>query len=108
MTTGSFSPIIVDDRDGGNSLAKFGPISSGPAVYDLTADPAELSNLLEEARQSGAGAELEAEALRTWAREQLAAFNIPKDIVALKELPRTETGKIQKWKLTDVDGSPEA
>ena len=45
------------------------------------------------------GAALEPESLRGWARERLAAFKIPKRFAAVPELPRTQTGKVQKWKL---------
>lgn len=45
------------------------------------------------------GAEIDAAALTAWARDQLAAFKIPKRFVAIAALPRTETGKIQKWRL---------
>jgi len=45
------------------------------------------------------GAALDAEALRAWGRERLAAFKLPREFVALAELPRTETGKVQKHRL---------
>jgi len=51
------------------------------------------------------GATLDVEAIDAWARERLAAFKIPKSFVAVTELPRTETGKVQKWRLTE-SGAP--
>jgi fatty-acyl-CoA synthase len=52
------------------------------------------------------GARLDAEALRAWARERLAAFKIPRGLTVRKELPRTASGKVQKWRLTG--GEPDA
>ncbi len=49
-----------------------------------------------------AGARLDPEALRAWGREQLAAFKIPKQFVAVDALPRTASGKIQKHRLPDA------
>jgi fatty-acyl-CoA synthase len=37
------------------------------------------------------------EALRAFAREQLAGFKVPKGFTILAELPKTATGKIQKY-----------
>jgi fatty-acyl-CoA synthase len=45
------------------------------------------------------GAACDAAALRAWGRERLAAFKLPRDFVAVPELPRTETGKVQKHRL---------
>jgi acyl-CoA synthetase (AMP-forming)/AMP-acid ligase II len=45
------------------------------------------------------GAALDAEALRAWGRERLASFKVPRSFVAVDSLPRTETGKVQKFKL---------
>ncbi len=47
------------------------------------------------------GAALNPEALRTWARERLAAFKVPAEFRAVRELPRTVTGKVQKHRLLD-------
>jgi arylsulfatase A-like enzyme len=46
LTRGTFSPIIVDDRERGSSLVRFGPIAIEPAIFDLTADAGERDNLL--------------------------------------------------------------
>jgi fatty-acyl-CoA synthase len=42
------------------------------------------------------------EALLAFAREQLAAFKLPKSICLVKALPRTDTGKVQKHRLVEV------
>jgi len=46
-----------------------------------------------------ADARLDAEALRAWATDRLAAFKIPRTFVATLELPRTASGKVQKHRL---------
>jgi fatty-acyl-CoA synthase len=38
----------------------------------------------------------DADALLAWARERLARFKVPRDVVAVSELPRTASGKVQK------------
>jgi len=45
------------------------------------------------------GAEATEEALRAFAREQLAGFKVPKGFTLVAELPKTATGKIQKYVL---------
>ena len=47
------------------------------------------------------GREVEAEELQEFARERLAGFKVPKRIVFLDELPKTGTGKIQKYVLRE-------
>ena len=46
-----------------------------------------------------AGAPLDANALITWGRERLAAFKVPTTFVAVPQLPRTASGKVQKFRL---------
>ncbi len=46
-----------------------------------------------------AGQSLDPDALQEWGRERLAAFKLPRQWVALRSLPRTETGKVQKHDL---------
>jgi fatty-acyl-CoA synthase len=41
-------------------------------------------------------------------RERLAHFKAPRRIVFMPSLPKTGTGKIQKYKLRDAAGSREA
>ena len=52
------------------------------------------------------GARLDAGALEAFGRERLASFKVPRSFAALKELPRTVTGKVQKFRLREQ--SPEA
>ena len=47
------------------------------------------------------GASLEASALNAYCREQLAAFKCPQRIDFVEELPKTSTGKIQKYLLRE-------
>jgi fatty-acyl-CoA synthase len=46
-----------------------------------------------------AGARLDEAALIAWGRERLATFKVPRSFVAVGELPRTASGKVQKFKL---------
>jgi fatty-acyl-CoA synthase len=43
----------------------------------------------------------DAETLRAFARERLARFKVPKRVIVMDELPKTGTGKIQKFVLRD-------
>ena len=45
------------------------------------------------------GHALDEDEMRTFARERLAAFKVPKGLTVLTELPKTATGKIQKYVL---------
>jgi fatty-acyl-CoA synthase len=54
-----------------------------------------------------AGATLDPDALRSFAAERLARFKLPREFVALDALPRTETGKVQKHRLTPGGASSE-
>jgi fatty-acyl-CoA synthase len=49
------------------------------------------------------GAELDADALRAWGRERLAAFKVPREFLAVDALPRTASGKVQKFALPVPD-----
>jgi fatty-acyl-CoA synthase len=48
------------------------------------------------------GAELDEPALIAWGKERLAGFKVPRSFVRVKELPRTASGKVQKFKLLGV------
>ncbi|MBW2243364.1 MAG: AMP-binding protein [Deltaproteobacteria bacterium] len=50
------------------------------------------------------GFELEPEALRAWGRERLASFKVPTTFEAVDELPKTITGKVQKFRLGSENG----
>ena len=47
------------------------------------------------------GGEPDIEAIQDFARERLAKFKVPKKIVVMDELPKTGTGKIQKYVLRE-------
>ena len=50
------------------------------------------------------GAERDAEALRTFVKAELAPYKCPREIVFMDALPRTATGKLQRFRLrTDGD-----
>ncbi len=50
-----------------------------------------------------AGASFDPEAWTAWGREQLASFKIPRSFVAVPALPKTATGKVQKFLLLDAE-----
>jgi fatty-acyl-CoA synthase len=50
------------------------------------------------------GASLDEAALIAWGRERLATFKVPRRFEQVRELPRTASGKVQKFKLTS--GAP--
>jgi fatty-acyl-CoA synthase len=52
-----------------------------------------------------AGARIDPEALREWGSQRLARFKLPKRFEEVAELPRTETGKVQKHRLARRPGS---
>jgi fatty-acyl-CoA synthase len=47
------------------------------------------------------GVGIDEEELRAWGAERLADFKLPGRFLAVAELPRTETGKVQKHRLGD-------
>jgi malonyl-CoA/methylmalonyl-CoA synthetase len=42
---------------------------------------------------------LDPEALRTWAKERLASYKVPRVVVLVEELPRNAMGKVMKPEL---------
>jgi len=48
------------------------------------------------------GAEFDEMALRSWCRESIATFKVPKTITLLQELPRNPTGKIVRRALAEL------
>lgn len=55
------------------------------------------------------GAERDADSLRTFVKSELAPYKCPREIVFLDALPRTATGKLQRFRLrTERDAGPEA
>ncbi|MBL3669842.1 AMP-binding protein [Streptomyces sp. M2CJ-2] len=51
------------------------------------------------------GAERDAEALRTFVKSELAPYKCPREIVFLDALPRTATGKLQRFRLRTAAGT---
>ncbi len=47
------------------------------------------------------GSVLDGEAMRAWGSERLARFKLPREFVAVAELPRTVSGKVQKHRLLE-------
>ncbi|MFK0128163.1 AMP-binding protein [Streptomyces nigra] len=52
------------------------------------------------------GARRDAEALRAFVKAELAPYKCPREIVFLDALPRTATGKLQRFRLRDTDDPP--
>jgi 2-aminobenzoate-CoA ligase len=53
-------------------------------------------------KQGNEGNELMAKQLQDWVKNQLAPYKYPRAIVFLSTLPRTETGKLQRFKLREI------
>lgn len=53
------------------------------------------------------GSDFDPESLRAWAKERLAAYKVPRDVVCVDELPRNALGKVQKPRMVELleDGS---
>ncbi|OKK13516.1 AMP-binding protein [Streptomyces sp. CB02400] len=52
------------------------------------------------------GAERDAEALRAFVKSELAPYKCPREIVFMDALPRTATGKLQRFRLRAPTGAP--
>jgi malonyl-CoA/methylmalonyl-CoA synthetase len=48
------------------------------------------------------GAKLDQDSLRAWGKERLATYKVPKDAIALDELPRNAMGKVSKPELKKI------
>jgi benzoate-CoA ligase len=52
-----------------------------------------------------AGASATAEELKAFVKDKLAPYKYPRQIVFVSDLPKTATGKIQRFKLRELDAS---
>jgi len=50
----------------------------------------------------GEGHTVDPEALVAWCREGLASFKRPRHVIAIDEVPRTATGKVQRYRLREL------
>jgi acyl-CoA synthetase (AMP-forming)/AMP-acid ligase II len=48
-----------------------------------------------------AGPPIDHAGLIAWCRENMANYKVPREVVFVDALPRTATGKLQKFRLTD-------
>lgn len=67
-------------------------------------DPARQTNIVKAYVVAVAGAptgEDAAKALQTFVRERIATFKAPREIEFVRELPRTQTGKVQRFRLRE-------
>jgi fatty-acyl-CoA synthase len=48
------------------------------------------------------GASLDADAVKTYVKENLAGYKAPRDVEFVEELPRTSTGKVLKRELREA------
>jgi acyl-coenzyme A synthetase/AMP-(fatty) acid ligase len=55
------------------------------------------------ARNGAAGSELLAKELQEFVKQRIAAYKYPRAIEFLDALPRTETGKVQRFRLRQME-----
>ncbi|MDP6693324.1 MAG: hypothetical protein QF444_03275, partial [Phycisphaerales bacterium] len=48
------------------------------------------------------GASFDEQSLRSWCRDRLASFKVPRAVILLEALPRNPTGKIMRRKLSEL------
>jgi len=51
------------------------------------------------------GAELDADGVRTYCRQRIAAYKVPRYVRFAQEFPMTVTGKVQKYKMREITAS---
>ena len=74
--------VIAAAKDARGILLQYAPVTER-VVAAIVAHP-------------GRAAELTTEALRAWAKERIAPYKIPRDVVLLPALPRNALGKVVK------------
>ena len=97
------------DEDGGQSdwiqVLNRGGAAVDLSGFSLTDDAQDPRKWMFPQLVLEAGASLDPDALRAWSRERLASFKIPRSFIAVTALPRMATGKIQKHRLSELDGA---
>ena len=100
--------IIISGGENVSTLEVERVIYTHPAVLEVAVVASPHPRWVEVPRAfvvTKPGAELTAEALYDYCRERLAGFKCPKHIDFVSELPKTSTGKIQKYVLRNRDRS---
>ncbi|MDV3125780.1 long-chain-fatty-acid--CoA ligase FadD2 [Mycobacterium sp. 21AC1] len=80
-------------------------ISGHPEVIEATAlgvDDKEWGARLRAFVVKAEGASVDEDAIKTYVKEHLARYKVPREVVFLDELPRNPTGKILKRELRDI------
>jgi fatty-acyl-CoA synthase len=81
-------------------------ISGHPEVIEATAlgvEDKEWGHRLRAFVVKTEGASIDEDAIKTYVREHLARYKVPREVIFLDELPRNPTGKILKRELRDLD-----
>jgi fatty-acyl-CoA synthase len=81
-------------------------ISGHPEVIEATAlgvEDKEWGHRLRAFVVKAEGASVDEDAIKTYVRDHLARYKVPREVIFLDELPRNPTGKILKRELRDLD-----
>jgi fatty-acyl-CoA synthase len=81
-------------------------ISGHPEVVEATAlgvEDKEWGARLRAFVVKAEGATIDEDAIKTYVKDHLARYKVPREVVFLDELPRNPTGKILKRELRDID-----
>jgi fatty-acyl-CoA synthase len=81
-------------------------ISGHPEVVEATAlgvEDQEWGHRLRAFVVKAEGASVDEDAIKTYVRDHLARYKVPREVIFLDELPRNPTGKILKRELRDLD-----
>jgi fatty-acyl-CoA synthase len=95
--------VIITGGENVSSIEVENTLSSHPAVREVAVIgiPSEQWGELVTGLVVTDGSELTADELITYCRQSLAGYKVPKHIEFCAELPRTATGKLQKFKLRE-------
>jgi fatty-acyl-CoA synthase len=81
-------------------------ISGHPEVIEATAlgvEDKDWGHRLRAFVVKADGASVDEDAIKTYVRDHLARYKVPREVIFLEELPRNPTGKILKRELRDLD-----